>query len=64
MTTLYTFKSSHQKWKKIQNTAETTICFEITSKELRISEYFFKTCMDPKDLPRTQQGCGQMVGES
>lgn len=62
--TVTTFKSSHQKWKKIQNTAETTTWFEITSKELRISEYFFKSCMDPKDLPRTQQGCGQMVGES
>jgi hypothetical protein len=37
MTTDYTFKSSHLNWKEIQNAGETTTCFEITSKELRIS---------------------------
>jgi len=63
MTTVYTFKSSRQNWKEIQNAAETTTCFAITSKDLRISEYFSKSCMDPKDLQRTQQDCGQMVGE-
>jgi hypothetical protein len=40
VTTIYTFNSSRQIWKEIQNAAETTTCFEITSKELRISEYF------------------------
>jgi hypothetical protein len=59
MTTFYTFKSSHQNWKGIQNAAETTTSFEITSKELRISEYY----LNPVWTQKTFQGHNRVVGK-
>jgi hypothetical protein len=47
MNTIYRFRAP-QHWKRIQNRVEMTTCFEIISKELRISDYFLKCYVHPK----------------
>jgi hypothetical protein len=64
MTTVYTIKSSRQNWKEIQNAAETTTCFEITSKELRTSEYFLNPVWTQKSFQRHNRVVGKRLANS